>query len=52
MATCFGLSYLKPSSGQQVTEFQKVKCAPNGIALGAHFTYWNSVTYWPEDGLG
>ena len=19
--------------------------------LDAHFTYWNSVTYWPEDGL-
>ena len=23
----------------------------NGIPLGEHFIYWNSVTYWPEDGL-
>ena len=23
----------------------------NGIPLGAHFTYWNSVIYWLEDGL-
>ena len=37
MATCFGLSYLKHKH--------------NGIPLGANFTYWNSVTYWPEDGL-
>jgi len=22
-----------------------------GIPLGAHFTYLNSVTNWPEDGL-
>ena len=38
MATCFGLSYLKTSSGQQVTKFRYIKCAP-------------VVTYWPEDGL-
>jgi len=29
-----------------------VLCKPNGIPLGTHFTYWNSVTYWSEDGLG
>ena len=33
MATCFGLSYLKPSSGLEDTEFRYVKCAPNGIPL-------------------
>ena len=31
--------------------FNEILCKHNGIPLGAHFTYWNSVTYWPEDGL-
>jgi len=29
----------------------EILCKHNGIPLGAHFTYWNSVTYWPENGL-
>jgi len=31
--------------------FNEILYKHNGIPLGAHFTYWNSVTYWPEDGL-
>ena len=30
--------------------FNEILCKHNGTPLGAHFTYWNSVTYWPEDG--
>jgi len=29
----------------------EILCKHNGIPLGAHFTYWNSVAYWPKDGL-
>jgi len=31
--------------------FNEILFKRNGIPLGVHFTYWNSVTYWPEDGL-
>jgi len=31
--------------------FNEILSKHNGIPLGAHFTYWNSVIYWPEDGL-
>ena len=55
MATCFGLSYFKPSSAQQVTEFtftfNEKLCRHSGIPVGEHFIYLNSVSYWPEDGL-
>jgi len=33
------------------TKYFEILCKHNGISLCAHFTYWNSVTYWPEDGL-
>ena len=29
----------------------EILCKHNGIPLGEHFIYLNSVTYWPEDGL-
>ena len=31
--------------------FNENLCKHNGIPLGEHFIYLNSVTYWPEDGL-
>ena len=31
--------------------FNDKLCKHNGIPLGEHFIYLNSVTYWPENGL-
>jgi len=31
--------------------FNENLCKHNVHPLGEHYVYWNSVTYWPKDGL-